>query len=409
MNKKELNEIKKQLKYENETLYLKGIQEGYGRCNDGEPVVRFTRLIHGDTLEKEEGELFFDIFKKSLSGTYGKNLIEYGFDHSVPESKALQETFFAYKNGSLLIKEEFEQLVKDLLVKGDYRNPVYITAGIFEYAAPALNKNNEILEENSVFRFMIVAISEAKLTEIGLFYNHETNEVQRKVNDEMQIVTPPLDAFLYPSFSGRASDVNHFLYHAKSAKKPNIDLIEDYFHIPFVSSAPEQAEGFAKVIADIFPNGMDTKTALKFHENLANYINENDNEDSMVMMDKTRIKDLLVASGAPDENMRFFDSSFSKILEDQEVAAVNLMETGKVSFKAPSISISIRDDALEFVRTKTIDGRPCLVIEMNDGLEISGLPANLLTPAKAIRVLPTQDKQEADAQPLLESDTNSTF
>ena len=72
--------------------------------------------------------------------------------------------------------------------------------------------------------------------------------------------------------------------------------------------------------------------------------------------------------------MRFFDSSFSKILEDQEVAAVNLMETGKVSFKAPSISISIRDDALEFVRTKTIDGRPCLVIEMNDGLEISGLP-----------------------------------
>lgn len=398
MNKKELNEIKKQLKYENETLYLKGIQEGYGRCNDGEPVVRFTRLINGETLEKEEGELFFDIFRKSLSGTYGKNLIEYSFDHNVPESKALQETFFAYKNGSLLLKEEFEQLVKDLLVKGDYRNPVYITAGIFEYAAPALNKNNEILEENSVFRFMIVAISEAKLTEIGLFYNHETNEVQRKVNDEMQIITPPLDAFLYPSFSGRASDVNHFLYHAKSAKKPNIDLIEDYFHIPFVSSAPEQAEGFAKVIADIFPNGMNTKTALKFHENLSDYIDENNNEDSMVMMDKTRIKDLLVASGAPDENMRFFDSSFSKILEDQEVAAVNLMETGKVSFKAPSISISVRDDALEFVKTKIIDGNPCLVIEMNDGLEISGLPANLLAPSKTVQIQQPSTYQEPQDQ-----------
>lgn len=404
MNKKELNEIKKQLKYENEALYLKGIQEGYGRCNDGEPVVRFTRLINGETLEKEEGELFFDIFKKSLSGTYGKNLIEYGFDRNIPESKALQETFFAYKDGSLLIKEQFEQLVKDLLVKGDYRNPVYITAGIFEYAAPALNKNNEILEENSVFRFMIVAISEAKLTEIGLYYNHETNEVQRKVNDEMQIVTPPLDAFLYPSFSGRASDVNHFLYHAKSAKKPNIDLIEDYFHIPFVSSAPEQSEGFAKVIADIFPNGMDTKTALKFHENLSDYIDENNNEDSMVMMDKTRIKDLLVASGAPDENMRFFDSSFSKILEDQEVAAVNLMETGKVSFKAPSISISVRDDALEYVKTKTIDGHPCLVIEMNDGLEISGLPANLLTPTKTVHVIqPTNQPQEENEKPTPDS------
>ena len=63
MNKKELNEIKKQLKYENETLYLKGIQEGYGRCNDGEPVVRFTRLIHGDTLEKERSEEIVKLIK----------------------------------------------------------------------------------------------------------------------------------------------------------------------------------------------------------------------------------------------------------------------------------------------------------------------------------------------------------
>lgn len=387
MNKKELGELKKQLKYDNDKLYLKGIQEGYGRCNDGEPVVRFTRLINGETLEKEEGELYFDIFKKSLSGTYGKNLIEYGFDNGDPQAKKLQETFFDYKNGSLLKEEEFQALVQELLVKGDYRNPVYITAGIFEYAAPGLNANNEILEENSVFRFMIVAVSEAKLTEIGLYYNHQTNEVQRKVNDEMQIVPQPLDAFLYPSFSGRASDVNHFLYHSKTAKKPNIELIEEYFHIPFISSAPEQTEGFAKVIADVFPKGMETKTALKFHENLSDYIAENSEEYSMVMMDKSRIKDLLVASGAREENMRFFDSSFTKILEDQEVAAINLMEKGKVSLKAPSISISIKDDALEHVKTRNIDGHNCLVIEMDDGLEISGLPANLLQPAKSVHVI----------------------
>lgn len=388
VNKKELGEIKKQLKFDNDKLMLKGIQEAYGKNKDGEASIQFSRLINPDFLEQEEGELYFDIFKKSLGGTPGKNLMEYAFDYSDPDAKDLQQRFYDYKNGSLLKSEEFEQLARELLVKGDYRNPVHILAGIFEYAAPGLNANNEVLEENSVFRFMIVAISEAKLTEIGLFYNYSANEIQRKVNDEMQILPSPLDAFFYPSFSQRASDVNHFVYHSKTAKKPNIDLIEDFFHIPFVASAPEQAEGFAKVIADVFPDGMEAKTALKFHENISDYINENQVEDSMVMLDKSRIKDLLLASGANSEKMERFDSSFANIMEDQEVAAVNLMEKGKVSMRAPSISVSIKDDALEAVKTQVIDGKPCLIIEMNEGLEVSGLPANLLKPQKDVRVIP---------------------
>lgn len=386
MNKKELQEIRKQLKFDNDKLLLKGIYEAYGKNKDGEASIQFTRLIQEEHLEKEEGELYFDIFKKSLGGTPGKNLQEYGFDFSDPQAKELQQTFFEYKNGSLLQKEVFEELASDLLVKGDYRNSVYITAGVFEYSAPGLSANNEVLEENSVFRFFIVAVSEAKLTEIGLFYNRDANEVMRKVNEEMQIIPSPLDAFFYPSFSGRAADVNHFLYHSKTAKKPNVELIEEYFHIPFVSTAPEQQEGFSKVIAEVFPNGMDARAAMKFHENISDYVRENSEEDSVVMLDKSRIKDLLLSSGAQQENMQFFDASFSKILEDQEVAAVNLMEKGKVSVKAPSISLSVKDDALDHIHTEEINGKVVLVIEMDEGLEVSGLPASLLKPKKTVNV-----------------------
>lgn len=395
MNKKELGEIKKQLKFDNDKLLLKGIQEAYGKNRDGEASIQFTRLINPDTLEKEEGELYFDIFKKSLGGTPGKNLLEYGFDASDPQAKELQQRFYDYKNGSLLKEDEFKALAVELLKKGDYRNNVYITAGIFEYAAPGLNANNEVLEENSIFRFMIVAVTEARLTDIGLYYSTATNEVARKVNDEMQIIPAPLDAIFYPSFSSRASDVNHFLYHCKAAKSPNIELIEEFFHIPFVSSAPEQSEGFAKVISEVFPQGMEASTAMKFHENISDYVSENSQEDSVVMLDKPRIKDLLLASGANSENMQHFDSAYSKILEDQEVAAVNLMEKGKISLKAPSISISVKDDALEQIRTETINGKRCLVIEMDEGLEISGLPSNLQSPKKSVNVIHAAPEQTA--------------
>ncbi len=297
--------------------------------------------------------------------------------HANPQSLDLRDTFLGYKNGSLLQDVLFTELVQDLLVKGDYRNPVYIVAGVFEYAAAELNANREDLGDNSVFRFVLVAVCEAKLTNLGLIYNNHDKEVRRKINEEMEIVSTSLDAFLYPVFTQRRTDLNHFLYHTKSAKNPNISLIEEYFHIPFTSTAQEQQDGFAKVIEDAFPDGLSSQVAMKFHENLSEFVNEGSQEEGVVMINKRQIKDLLASSGLGASALQEFDRSYQTILEDQEVAAINLLEKGKVSLKAPSITINVKDDALERIQAKEVDGKYCLVIEIDEGLQISGLPANL--------------------------------
>lgn len=395
MNKKELQEIKRQLKPENERLMLRGIQEAYGRRRDEDAAILFTRLIDPETLSTEEEELYFDIFKKSLGGTPGKNLMEYGFDHTDPQAVDLRQKLFDYRNGLLLEEEEFDKFAKEIIDKGNYRNPVYVTAGIFEYSAPNLNANHEELEGNSTFRFMIAAVSEARLTDIGLFYSSRENSVQRKVNEEMQIIPSPLDAFLYPVFSDRAADVNHFLYHSKTAKQPNIDLIEQYFHIPFQSTAPEQSEGFSTLIADVFPEGLQMKTAINLHRNLSDYIKEGSEEDVVVTCDKARVRDLLEASGAPRSNMERFDEAYSRILEDQPLAAINLLEKGKISLKSPAISISVKDEALDDIQTRTIDGRTCLVIAISDEVQISHMPADIREPQKEVRVQPADNQDES--------------
>ncbi len=377
MNQKELQELKRQFKFDNDKLFLRGIQEAYGKNRDGEASILFSRQVNPDFLEKEEGELYYDIFKKSLAGQFGKNLMEYAFDKANPQSLDLRDTFLGYKNGSLLQDVLFTELVQDLLVKGDYRNPVYIVAGVFEYAAAELNANREDLGDNSVFRFVLVAVCEAKLTNLGLIYNNHDKEVRRKINEEMEIVSTSLDAFLYPVFTQRRTDLNHFLYHTKSAKNPNISLIEEYFHIPFTSTAQEQQDGFAKVIEDAFPDGLSSQVAMKFHENLSEFVNEGSQEEGVVMINKRQIKDLLASSGLGASALQEFDRSYQTILEDQEVAAINLLEKGKVSLKAPSITINVKDDALERIQAKEVDGKYCLVIEIDEGLQISGLPANL--------------------------------
>ena len=392
MNQKELQELKRQFKFENDKLFLRGIQEAYGKNRDGEASILFSRQVNPDFLEKEEGELYYDIFKRSLAGQFGKTLLEYAFDKADPQSLQLRDAFLGYKNGSLLQDVLFTELVEELLVKGDYRNPVYIVAGVFEYAAAELNNNRDDLGDNSIFRFVLVAICEAKLTNLGLIYSHHDNEVRRKINEEMEIEPAALDAFLYPVFTQRRTDLNHFLYHTKSAKNPNIALVEEYFHIPFISTAQEQQDGFTKVIENAFPDGLPSEVAMKFHENLSEFVNEESQEEGMVMINKRQIKNLLANSGAKAESLQEFDRSYQDILEDQEVAAINILEKGKVSLKAPSITINVKDDAIERIQAKEIDGKYCLVIEIDEGLQISGVPANLSIPQKEVRVIEPEDK-----------------
>lgn len=395
MNKKELQELKKQLKFDNDQLLIKGIQEAYGKCDDGNASIQYTRTIDPFDLEKEEGELYFDIFKRSLGGTPGKTLFEYAFNTLEDPSKQLQTRLYNLKNGDLLDEQAFETLAKDLLEKGDYRNNVYIIGGLFEYSVGGMNANREALEDGSTFRFMVVAITEARLTRIGLYYSRADNQVARKVNEEMEILSNPLDAFVYPSFSDRSSDVNHVIYHCKSAKSPNIGLIEDFFHIPFTTSAPEQSDGFATLIAEVFPQGLYARTALRFHENISDYVREYSEEQSNVTLRKDQVRDLLMASGAQGENMEAFDSAYSKILEDQELCAVNLMENGKISVKAPSINVSVKDDALDKIQTRQIDGKPCLVITLDEEVELSGLPVNFLEPKKKVIIHSAASPEES--------------
>lgn len=79
-----------------------------------------------------------------------------------------------------------------------------------------------------------------------------------------------------------------------------------------------------------------SKPAIQFHRNVSDFIQEGTEEDAVVKVDKARVHDLLDASGAMAENMEHFDSAYTRILEDQELAAVNLVEKRQSQPEIPS-------------------------------------------------------------------------
>ena len=44
-----------------------------------------------------------------------------------------------------------------------------------------------------------------------------------------------------------------------------------------------------------------------------------------------------------------------------------------MNIKSPDIVINVKNDSLDRVKSQTIDGHKCIVIEINENIEINGL------------------------------------
>ena len=56
-----------------------------------------------------------------------------------------------------------------------------------------------------------------------------------------------------------------------------------------------------------------------------------------------------------------------------EFLASNVVDTRKFNIQTPDVVIKVNPDRTDLVESKIINGRHCLVIEVNDHIEVNGI------------------------------------
>ena len=51
--------------------------------------------------------------------------------------------------------------------------------------------------------------------------------------------------------------------------------------------------------------------------------------------------------------------------------------TGKFAVKTPDVDIRVNPDRLDLVETRLVEGRKCLVIAVEDNIEVNGVPVTI--------------------------------
>ena len=384
MNKKECNEIKKLF-----TPSGCGITRICGCYVDAEKNKRTELKEAFLSLPEEEAFKYFTIFRNGLSGTVGKNLINMEFPLAAEAEGGTQNFLLKLRDSELkddgLIEEFYDKIIEHY----DYGENYYIILVHCAYDIPAKATDGMEMFDASdyVYEFIQCTICPVKLSKAGLCYNSVTNVIENRTRD--WLVEAPIQGFLFPAFNDRNTDIHGLLYYIKKPEDMPEELIDQVLGCRIPMSAKEQKETFQAIVEETLGESCDFETVKNIHENLSELLEETKDEPVPLTLDKVQVKQLLENNGASQEKLEELEERYSQAGDEAPAPFVvsNVVNAKSFDIKTPDVSIKVAPDKTHLVETRMVDGRPCIVITINEHVEINGI---------AVRPIAAEKKGESE-------------
>ena len=378
MNKKEINEIKSLF----DTIEESGILRLAG-CyvnGDKEKVKTFNERFAN--LPDEEKYKYLEVFRKTLSGTVGKNLLDVAFTEKGMDDPSCGRDFLNRIRKSELkdegiLEEFYDKVIASYTHEGNY----LILLINQDYDVPGVTTDGLELDDASdeVFKYILCSICPMKLTKPGLGFDDALGEIHTL--KQIFAVDLPETGFIFPAFNERSADEDAMLY---STKKP--DSLQDIFLDKILSvsvtlPAKQQKEVFTEFMSDVLGDESSFETVLSIQENLKDTVQnkKTENAGETIFFDKDTVRNVFEKSGVSREKLETFDKKFDERFESEGVTerklfAENVAPVRNFEVRNKNMVLRVSSKHTDIIDTRVIDGKKCLVIELTDDLTVNGIP-----------------------------------
>ncbi len=400
MTKKEINEIKGLY----DTIEECGISRLCG-CyvnGDKEKVKVFNESFLD--LDEKEQHKYLEIFRKNMSGTLGKNLIDLSFVNQESSDES-------YGKG-LLNSMKKSELKDDVLLDKFYDSIIntynhvgnYLILLIYHaYDVPGITADEIEMEDASdeVYSYVLCSICPMKLTKPGLGYDDKLEMIHAL--KQSFCVELPDTGFLFPSFNDRSSDDSQLLYYTRKADELQDKLLDEMLAVSAPLPAKQQKDGFNTFVAEVLGEDSSIETMIAMQENFTELIKEKKEftDSPTVVLDKDTVREVFVKSGVEESKLEVFDKKFdqqfdmeqyakrNRIIVDEEetpepvivpklkveqtILAENVLPSRNIEVKGKDLLLRINTKHMDMIDTKVEDGKKYLVIELPEDAKINGV------------------------------------
>ena len=374
MNKKEIAEIKKQFTPQN--CALTRLCACYV---DGEKNKKSEMKEAFLSQSEEECFKYFEIFRKSLSGTVGKNLLDISFTNEQVLDSDEHRLLSALKNSSLSDDEAVERIIgiirESLVIEGNYM--ILLAADTYDvpsYSSDGARKD----ESQSVYSYILCSICPVKMTRAALGYCLPENRFRNVTPD--WVISAPEIGFLFPAFDGRTANIYDTLYYTRNTTDNHGELIESLFRAEVPMPAAEQKESFGTILRDTVSDECSYDVVCSVQEKIGEIIEEHraSHDPDPLVISKSTVSDVLRSCDVAEEKIESFAGKFDETFGSHaEVAPFNIIDTKQLEVKTPDVVIKLSPEAAGLLETRVIDGQKFIVIRAEGTVEVNGVEISI--------------------------------
>ncbi|MBY0121975.1 DUF4317 domain-containing protein [Bacillus sp. S/N-304-OC-R1] len=379
MNKKDIANIRKQFKLDNDLLKISDIFNVYIRKESSE-------IYHEEShpfgmLDQEQQELFMSNFKKVLTGQIDVKLFEVKFKREA-ENHSRFILHDGLQSGDVEDwKEYMLQMVEKMFKDVQYEHDMVVTFIRGTYFKPTRRSNEEAetSDRDEVYTtpFILCSINQTIQPKRSLMFDYIEKEFKSSIIvDSIINLTSPVAGFLYPSFTENSADVNRVLYSAGKPNQPDYHFIENVLNGEEIMTALEDKAVFEEIVKVVAGDELDATTIANVYEEINRMMDEEEEEDTP-KLDYKDVERVLKVSGVEDVNPEKVEMAFQRVIDDEkyELKASSILpkynaKSIKINTKVANISISPQD--LKYVRQVNFNGKRCLLIEVDEDTLVEG-------------------------------------
>lgn len=325
-------------------------------------------------LPEEEMFKYFEILRKSLSGTIGKNLLNLEFPLKSETEGGTQEFLLRLRDSRLKDDALLEQFYDRIIESYEYVGNYLILLIHDTYDVPGRTKDGAEMEDASdeVYEYILACICPVDLSKTGLSYNAAENTFQNRLRD--WVVGMPDTAFLFPAFNDRSADIHSTLYYSKDAAELKDEFIDKVLGCQVPLPADCQKEAFQALVEEVMGDNCSVEAVKNIHYELTEVVQEHKEDPEPVVLDKNKVKTIFAKSGLDDDSMDAFDQCYDDTVgPDTELMLDNIYSSRSFEVNTPDVTVKVKPERTDLVETKVIDGRQCLVIDLQGTAEVNGV------------------------------------
>ena len=364
MNIKEVAEIRRHVRRDRSNMTA--IYGCY--VNSSKEIVSEFRSSTG-MMSENEGEKYFGLMRKTLTGTIGKHLIDIRFQTSQVMEGSEHKLLMELRQSNLESEELRMQFYRKVMESVSMDDAYLILLGCDNYDVPFKKEGAE-----ETFKFLLCAICPVKLSKATLHYVPE----EKLFHDGgiTNVVSNPELGFLFPSFDGRATNIYNALYYTRNVKISQDAFADSIFHVAIPQPAFTQKKSFETILSNALSDECSMDVVQTVHEELAQRIalHKESKVPDPLLITKEDVKEVLSGCGISDTHMAKFSVEYDEAFGfEAELHPKNIIDERKFEIKTPDVSIKVAPDRTDLIETRIIGGVKYIMICADEAVEVNGV------------------------------------